>query len=744
LALLVGFAAACNKPGVDPSQVDADNDGVTADRDCDDTSAAIGIATEELCDGLDNDCDGVVDGPSATNQPDWYADADGDGAGDPAVSVMACDAPDGFVADASDCDDALDSVLPGATETCNGVDDNCDGVVDEPGATGASTWYADADGDAYGDAATAEQACAAPLGFVADATDCDDGAAGVNPVAAETCDGVDNDCDGLVDEPGAAGEATWYADADGDAYGDAASTATACTKPDGYVLDATDCDDAVAAVNPGATEICNHVDDNCVDGVDEVGAVGEGTWYADHDGDAYGLLTDVLLRCDQPSGYVADSADCDDDVAEVNPGATEVCNHVDDNCVDGVDELGAEGEAVWYADGDGDTYGDPTNTMTACYQPNGYLEDSTDCDDAVAEVNPAATEVCNHVDDNCVDGVDESGAEGEATWYADADADTFGDPNVSLLACDQPSDYVTDNTDCDDALAGVNPSATEICNDLDDDCVGGVDDGLQFDAYALDADEDGHGELVTLQACAQPSGYVTLADDCDDADPLVYPGAPEQLCSGIDANCDGLTVAEMKSESGGCVYASCAEVLAADPLAPDGLEWLSTDAGVVQLECSQSVEGGGWTKVASFSADADGNTDWYSNSGTPVVTCGGWTVIGGYNNYGGGAWVARDFTLLGVPHTELRGDISFIKIDSWDGESAQLYLDGAYAWSRAMVYNEGSQVCGYGSDWNEIEALGRGIIPHSADTLNMTVKSSLDSAPSDESWGLRSAGVWVR
>ena len=99
--------------------------------------------------------------------------------------------------DTSDCAPFDPATHHGAVEVCNGLDDNCDGQIDE-GAT--TTFFRDADGDGFGDPANSTQACAAPAGFVADNTDCNDADAGIHPGATEACDGVDNDCDGLVDE----------------------------------------------------------------------------------------------------------------------------------------------------------------------------------------------------------------------------------------------------------------------------------------------------------------------------------------------------------------------------------------------------------------------------------------------------------------------------------------------------------------------------------------------------------------
>jgi hypothetical protein len=176
--------------------------------------------------------------------------------------------PTGATLVTGDCDDGSAAVNPAATETCNGIDDDCDGSIDGPGATGGTSWYADADSDGYGDAGTTTSACSAPAGYVASAGDCNDAVATIHPGASETCNSLDDDCDGTVDD-GATGAATWYADADGDGYGDASSTTTSCSMPGGYVASGTDCDDADSAVNPGATEVGNGIDDDCDGSIDE-------------------------------------------------------------------------------------------------------------------------------------------------------------------------------------------------------------------------------------------------------------------------------------------------------------------------------------------------------------------------------------------------------------------------------------------------------------------------------------------
>ena len=147
--------------------------------------------------------------------------------------AAACSAPSGYVADGTDCNDGLASVHPTATEYCNGVDDNCDGATDEPGAADEGVWYSDVDGDGYGDPDIAARSCSAPAGYVSNASDCDDRDNGIHPGADEYCNSIDDDCDGTSDEAGALDANTWYIDADADSYGYVGSYTIACTAPTG-------------------------------------------------------------------------------------------------------------------------------------------------------------------------------------------------------------------------------------------------------------------------------------------------------------------------------------------------------------------------------------------------------------------------------------------------------------------------------------------------------------------------------
>ncbi len=247
-----------------PEDVDADGDGHLASVDCDDADPAVFPGAEEICNCVDDDCDGGVDeGVELV----FYEDGDGDGWGIDGQTTQACEPPDGFVEALrlGDCDDGDPAVHPEAEEACNGIDDDCDQEIDE----GAMLdFLADADGDGWGDAASVIQACQPPSGSVpADAAgDCDDGDPAVHPEAEESCNAIDDDCDGEVDEE-LLGD--FWADGDGDGWGDPDLHSEACEAELGMVDNDGDCDDGDPAVNPDAAEICNGVDDDFDTDTDE-------------------------------------------------------------------------------------------------------------------------------------------------------------------------------------------------------------------------------------------------------------------------------------------------------------------------------------------------------------------------------------------------------------------------------------------------------------------------------------------
>ena len=283
-----GLLAACTGEG-GGGLTDGDGDGYIA-TDCDDSSAATYPGAVEVCDGADNDCDGVVD-EDVLGARVLYADADGDGYGDPAAAQQFCEVPaegSGWVTNFDDCDDTSPDNAPSRAEVCDGIDNDCDGLVDDADESlQQGDWTFDGDGDGYGGDLLPSR-CSYIEGYVLEGGDCDDEDATLSPGTAEVCDGIDNDCDDLIDadDLDAVDASTWYPDADGDGYGAQDAGVFSCTALAGAILTGGDCNDADPAVSSGALEVAGDgIDNDCNAVVDELSVR---TGWATRGGDAAG------------------------------------------------------------------------------------------------------------------------------------------------------------------------------------------------------------------------------------------------------------------------------------------------------------------------------------------------------------------------------------------------------------------------------------------------------------------------
>ena len=513
----------------------------------------------------------------------WYRDSDGDGAGDPSDSTTSCTQPAGYVSSSNDlCPTNAAMLAPityyidadqdgfGAAGSPNAVCQTtapAGSVTNSTDCNDALVMYNDSDADGYGTAI--KVACnGANLN-----TDCNDAVAAINPGTTEICDvaNTDENCNGLADnaDSGAAdaGKSNFYADADSDTYTVAPATRF-CDIVVGYrasVSASIDCNDAIAAINPGATEICDlaNTDENCnglADNADATAAdAGKSNFYADADSDTYTVAT-ATRYCDIVVGYIASVSapiDCNDNDAAINPGATEICDlaNTDENCnglADNADATAADaGKTNFYADIDNDTY-TLASASRFCDSVTGYRTAAsllTDCDDTSAAVYPGAVENCANdgVDNNC-NGEANSDAEAidSVAYFVDFDADNFGSSvAVAQQSCVAVVGSVLDHTDCNDASAAVYPGAVENCanNGVDNNCDGSnlESDAIDRTTYYADTDGDGAGDASTATlSCTQAAGYVTVAGDTctNDANKLA-PGGCGCGTPDTDANADG-------------------------------------------------------------------------------------------------------------------------------------------------------------------------------------------------------------
>jgi hypothetical protein len=514
LALWLGALAGCGGGSGAPDAAPAPDVTLDAapecagDDDCEDGLACNGLATcsaGRCVAGAPLRCD---DGLACTTDfcseelrrcVNRALDADGDG-----IAAASCLDARGVPLGA-DCDDASAGVYPGAPEVCDpaGVDEDCD-----PATHGGR----DGDGDGFEDAA-----CCNGSGPGACGTDCNDAVRGAHPDATEVCNGIDDDCDGMIDEGVLV---TVYRDADGDGRGDRATPMTACETTSGFSPTADDCDDTSSLRSPLLPEICDGVDNDCDGTADPADAPVVATWYADEDGDGFGGRARTETSCARPAGaWSLLGTDCDDTSASRHPAQAERCNGVDDDCNGVADFSIAPGDLE-----DDDLDGRPDARCTPRPVP-----EISDCDDRDASTSAGGTEVCDGRDNDCDASVDEDVA--TVAYFRDLDGDGYGsEASGTVLGCAPVAGYVARGGDCDDTRAARSPGVVEGCNGVDDDCDRAIDDGA--DAALCEAFP---GFACAAGRCRPPAGCPPRRDDCDD---IAANGCETDLDTDA-ANCGG-------------------------------------------------------------------------------------------------------------------------------------------------------------------------------------------------------------
>lgn len=312
-------------------------------------------------------------------------------------------------------------------------------------------------------------------------------------------------------------ERAWYADIDRDGFGDPATRVLSCFAPRRHVSNGLDCDDASASVSPSASEVCNAIDDNC-DRLIDNDASDASTWYPDADGDRFGAAEGAILACRRPIGYLADSGDCDDTRAQVNPKARERCNDLDDDCDAMVDEDAVDMPS-WYLDGDLDGFGAQESGIASCDALIGRIRVGGDCDDDDALVSPGAEEICSDGIDNDCDGgsgactfsgeLDKTDLDVSIDLAAENDwepaqitalGDTNGDGADELLVSSLSTGYVFEGPVLEDQVLD-DASAVITTN--------GLGGGFLLEGLG-DVNGDGNADLLDIQGSKRSPDYATV------------------------------------------------------------------------------------------------------------------------------------------------------------------------------------------------------------------------------------------
>jgi hypothetical protein len=392
-----------------------------------------------------------------------------------------------------------------------------------------------------------------------------------------------------------------WADADGDTFGDVEKPiGYVCVKGVGEATNSVDCLDTDVGVHPLAAEICDLVDQNCNDKVDE--GLPWSLWFLDSDGDGYGNDIESQEYCTDPGGdWLPLSGDCDDLDPYVSPAAIEVCNEgVDDDCDDLADDydpsLDPMSASTFYVDLDGDGWGGDAFSFQSCVAPSeAAVLNPGDCADTDARISPGADEVCSPpfqpLDEDCDGLIDNDDPSVDPTtqleFHADADGDGYGDPHVTVMACEPELGIASaNNLDCDDTDAWAN-----------------VTQGWFVDA---DGDGAGAGEVVVTQCLRPQGGFAPEAAgvDCEPDDPTISPLAADPCNDGIDQNCSGSDACQ--------TCKAWQDALAGTAPASGVYEIEPAAGGLYDAYCDMDTDGGGWTLVSS------------TRTAPPADVAGGW------------------------------------------------------------------------------------------------------------------------
>ena len=549
-------------------------------------------AATELCDSIDNDCDGETDEEGAQGCTTLFADFDEDGFGSLDNSKCLCEeSPPYSSSNSGDCDDSSDLILPGADESCDGLDNDCDGVADPPGAIGCELFYDDADQDGYSSGKKSQCRCSSSTDYpTQELSDCDDKNAAVSPAAEEVCDGLDNDCDGTTDGDQLTEGCITPCGAGFQDCEDGVLT-TCSAPPENSCTDFEDCStyETCSSCLPQPAEVCNGVDDDCNGQVDdddtnlvlpdcdiqlgicngaskskelcEAGKWNQCTaesylqqslFYEEYETSCDGLDNDCDGNTDEELGSTSCGVGvCENQVQNCVAGGLQDCSPLDaaepEKC-DGLDN-DCDGEIDEELGTISCGKGTCLSTVQAC--AGGLLQ-------ACLPKDAASNEVCDGLDNDCDGMTDEdlgstTCGKGVCANAVDACVDGKEYPCIPLeVASPEVCDGLDNNCDgqVDEGL-GSTPCGKGACQHMVENCQEGKTvfcdplEGQQVEVCnGLDDDCDGDtDEQLGTTTCGEGICQHTVAN-CEGAKPVVcnpLEGQQMEACDGLDNDCDGNT-----------------------------------------------------------------------------------------------------------------------------------------------------------------------------------------------------------
>ncbi len=498
----------------DCTDPDDDNDGANDDVDCAPLDPLVINPEPEICNGLDDDCDGDTDEDFPNLDGDPLADCvddDIDGDGEPNVSDCAPEDP---------------AIFPTAPEICDAIDSDCDtSLVDEFDDLDSDGDPDCTDPDDDGDGSPDDEDCAP-----------DDPS--ISEPQPEVCNGIDDDCDGDIDE-----------DLDGDG--------------DGFSC-AEDCDDDDPAINPEAVDFADDLIDSDCDGFDPISC------WLDADGDGWGdeSLPSVVQfygNCDAPF-LTSTPGDCDDSDFTVAPYAIELCDGLDNNCDGWIDEpfIDTDGDGLADCvdpDDDNDTLSDEEEEAYDLDDPDedgdpNSLDTDSDGDGIPDEVEGDGDSDGDGIPDfldfdadddgipDSIEGMDDTDGDGIPNAY-DTDSDNDGLPDSVETDDDTDGDGVPNYLDLDSDDDGI-PDADEGDGDVDEDGIPDTIDLDDTDGPDADADGDGLTNAEEVEWGSDPQDADSDDDGLDDGEEQDEGTDPNNE----DTDGDGLTDGEEVNEYG--------------------------------------------------------------------------------------------------------------------------------------------------------------------------------------------------